>query len=559
MNLKRFFQMILSIVACMLLIISILVSNLLSNQEELNEASKMQNEAANMLSFYRMVNEITVRLIRQYAVTGDEKARQEYDEVIEVLYGKRPWPTGKTMTAGSYMKYLGFPQKAFDLRDEAIRLADPVYIAEDIAYNAMLGKFKDADGKFTIKGDVNQKLAIDAVHSSEYQQTSDKMQPVYEELMHVVAKDKQRQVDELYQASIQSGILILIFSALSIVMLFITYWQVNRKILKPLLEMVVLTESVAQGDLTVSSTASGTDEVGRFGKAFNLMIDGLGGLLQQVSNTVDAISDSSMGLADKVNAAQQRSEKQQNDTEQVASAINQMSATAQEVANNSAFTSKAAHQASDSTITGQKEVSDAINVIDRLANQVEESSRQINTLEKHASSVSNVLVVIQKIAEQTNLLALNAAIEAARAGEQGRGFAVVADEVRTLAQRTQDSTYEIKATIDQLMDGTRSSVTVMENSTKIATEAVSQAKQAGKSLNLIAQSVEQIDGVAEQMATSATEQSSVITEVDRLLAEISQFAIETLDSATHTNESATDLGNMSTDLQARLNLFKFNG
>jgi len=559
MNLKRFFQMILSIVACMLLIISILVSNLLSNQEELNEASKMQNEAANMLSFYRMVNEITVRLIRQYAVTGDEKARQEYDEVIEVLYGKRPWPTGKTMTAGSYMKYLGFPQKAFDLRDKAIRLADPVYIAEDIAYNAMLGKFKDDDGKFTVKGDVNQELAIEAVHSTEYQQTSDKMQPVYEELMHVVAKDKQRQVDELYQASIQSGILILIFSALSIVMLFITYWQVNRKILKPLLEMVVLTESVAQGDLTVSSTASGTDEVGRFGKAFNLMIDGLGGLLQQVSNTVDAISDSSMGLADKVNAAQQRSEKQQNDTEQVASAINQMSATAQEVASNSAFTSKAAHQASDSTITGQKEVLDAINVIDRLANQVEESSRQINTLEKHASSVSNVLVVIQEIAEQTNLLALNAAIEAARAGEQGRGFAVVADEVRTLAQRTQDSTYEIKATIDQLMDGTRSSVTVMENSTKIATEAVSQAKQAGKSLNLIAQSVEQIDGVAEQMATSATEQSSVITEVDRLLAEISQFAIETLDSATHTNESATDLGNMSTDLQARLNLFKFNG
>ncbi|HEB28702.1 MAG TPA: hypothetical protein ENI05_13175 [Porticoccus sp.] len=123
MTLKRFFQLVLGIVAAMLIVNALLLGSLLSNQEKLNEASHIQNEAADMLSFYRMVNEITVRLIRQYAVTGDIEARQQYDEIIEVLYGKRPWPSGKTLTAGDYMRYLGFPQQALDLRDEAILLA----------------------------------------------------------------------------------------------------------------------------------------------------------------------------------------------------------------------------------------------------------------------------------------------------------------------------------------------------------------------------------------------------------------------------------------------------
>ncbi|WP_258333015.1 methyl-accepting chemotaxis protein [Dasania sp. GY-MA-18] len=534
-----------------------LVLGLLSNQEKLNQASRIQNEAANMLSFYRMVNEITVRLIRQYAITGDEKARQQYDDIIDVVYGKKPWPTGKTLTAGAYMRYLGFPKQALEQRDKAIALAAPVYELENIAYHAMQGKFKGSDGEFTVKGDVDQQLAIAALHSKEYQSASDKMQPIYEKLMQVVADDKQRQVDELYQASVNSGRLVLTFIALSIAMLLLTYWQVNRRMLKPLQEMLSMTESVAQGDLTVSSSATGSDEVGRFGAVFNQMVRSLEALMLRISATADAVNQSANGLAGKVDEARLRSETQQRDTDQVAVAINEMAATAQEVAHNSANTSNVAHQVSEVTSAGHEEVTEAVKIINKLADTVHHSSKKITELEQHADNVSNVLNVIQGIAEQTNLLALNAAIEAARAGEQGRGFAVVADEVRTLAQRTQDSTNEIQITIEQLMMGTKNAVTVMQSNTAIATEAVTQAQRAGSSLDTIAESVEQIDDMSAHIATAAKEQSAVVAEVDELLTNIRRHASEALDSAAHTSASAVTLSDISADLQLHLSQFTF--
>ncbi|MCZ0867086.1 methyl-accepting chemotaxis protein [Dasania sp. GY-19] len=557
MTLKRFFQIVVGVVAILLLVNSVLVLGLLSNQEKLNQASRIQNEAANMLSFYRMVNEITVRLIRQYAITGDEKARQQYDDIIDVVYGKKPWPTGKTLTAGAYMRYLGFPKQALEQRDKAIALAAPVYELENIAYHAMQGKFKGSDGEFTVKGDVDQQLAIAALHSKEYQSASDKMQPIYEKLMQVVADDKQRQVDELYQASVNSGRLVLTFIALSIAMLLLTYWQVNRRMLKPLQEMLSMTESVAQGDLTVSSSATGSDEVGRFGAVFNQMVRSLEALMLRISATADAVNQSANGLAGKVDEARLRSETQQRDTDQVAVAINEMAATAQEVAHNSANTSNVAHQVSEVTSAGHEEVTEAVKIINKLADTVHHSSKKITELEQHADNVSNVLNVIQGIAEQTNLLALNAAIEAARAGEQGRGFAVVADEVRTLAQRTQDSTNEIQITIEQLMMGTKNAVTVMQSNTAIATEAVTQAQRAGSSLDTIAESVEQIDDMSAHIATAAKEQSAVVAEVDELLTNIRRHASEALDSAAHTSASAVTLSDISADLQLHLSQFTF--
>ncbi len=557
MTLKKLFQTLVGATIVLLVINSFLVTRLLSNQAELNKASAIQTETADMLSFYRMVNEITVRLIRQYAVTGDENAREQYDEVIDVVMGKRPWPSGKTLTAGAYMTYLGFPDRAFQLRDQAIDLAKPVYKAEDIAYNAMQGKYADSNGKYTVNGPVNQALAIEAVHSIEYQNIADKMQPVYEELMRVVADDKKQKVELLYQGSVNLGLFILVMAIITIVMVIFIFWIVNKRILIPLNGMVQLTESVASGQLTVASSSTGKDEVGRFGAALNRMVNSLAGFMGQVSTTANSVNTSALDLKHVVNETRHRAENQQRDTAQVASAITQMASASLVVANSSADTAKAGQQASVAAADGKTEVARAVEVINRLAEQIDDASNKVTELEQHASSVSNVLDVIKAIAEQTNLLALNAAIEAARAGEQGRGFAVVADEVRTLAQRTQASTNEIQVTIEQLLSGTSAAVKVMTTSRNVGVEAVKQAKSAGDSLESIDVAVAKIDSMAADIANSAAEQSTVLNQVEQLLVSINTVSEESLDSAVHSAESAQLLGNVSSELQSVLTQFTY--
>jgi aerotaxis receptor len=242
----------------------------------------------------------------------------------------------------------------------------------------------------------------------------------------------------------------------------------------------------------------------------------------------------------------------QSETDQVATAMNEMSATVHDVARNANETAQATRDANTESQHGQEIVRETIAAIERLADEVDKASGVIKKLEKDSENIGSVVDVIRNIAEQTNLLALNAAIEAARAGEQGRGFAVVADEVRTLASRTQQSTQEIQNMIEGLQAAARDAARVMEDGRNKAANGVQQVAKTGESLTSIAAAVDRIAGMSAQIATASEEQSAVAEEINRNILNITRVVDETAEGASNTATASENLLKLSGGLQALL-------
>ncbi|NHZ69797.1 MAG: methyl-accepting chemotaxis protein, partial [Thermotogales bacterium] len=249
-------------------------------------------------------------------------------------------------------------------------------------------------------------------------------------------------------------------------------------------------------------------------------------------------------------------QRQKSEIDQVATAMTEMAATVQEVARNAATAAGAARDANEEAGSGKRVVKETIQAINSLAGEVQSASDVINQLAADSEAIGGVLDVIRGIAEQTNLLALNAAIEAARAGEQGRGFAVVADEVRTLAQRTQTSTQEIQSMIEKVQSGARNAVNVMESGREQAAGSVSKAGEAGTSLETINSAVSAINDMNMQIASAAEEQSAVAEEINRNIVNIGIVADETADGSNKIANANEDLVRLGGQLQSIVSMFK---
>jgi len=322
--------------------------------------------------------------------------------------------------------------------------------------------------------------------------------------------------------------------------------------------IIVSLDDIASGDgdLTKRLEVTGGQEVRELAEKFNLFVIKIQELVKQVTASSEHLISSVKPLTEMSVDTKLNVNQQENNIEQVATAMNQMTATVQEVARNASMASQAASAADEESNAGQKVVAEVVSAINELAKDAVDTSANIHGLEKDTEQIGSVLDVIKSIAEQTNLLALNAAIEAARAGEQGRGFAVVADEVRTLASRTQKSTSEIQEMIERLQVGAKSAVEAIEQSQKKTNDMVSSAESAGQALSAITQAASSIAEQNTQIATASEQQSAVAEEINMNIVSINTLAAQTASSAEHAAASSQDLEKTAYDLQNLISMFK---
>jgi methyl-accepting chemotaxis protein len=346
--------------------------------------------------------------------------------------------------------------------------------------------------------------------------------------------------------------------ALTLLFVVIVAWLLIRQIRNPVMTLLEQTRQVAAGNLTsqIDMKQFSHDELGKLAQGFNEMQSNLRMLVNEVSGSVVQLG----AAAEEISAVAQQSANnmgaQQHELNQLATAMNEMQATVQEVARNTNDAASAATSASDTAAQGSETVNDSIGRIEKVATAIEETALVIRQLGDDSRNIGMVLEVIQGIAEQTNLLALNAAIEAARAGEQGRGFAVVADEVRTLAKRTQDSTSQINHIISELQQRANEAGVTMQQSQDMMSETVHTAREAGASIAEISSSVNSISHMNIQIATATEEQGAVSEELNRNVVNISNASEEVATGAKQMAQACNDLNLLATQLQEVVRKFR---
>lgn len=318
----------------------------------------------------------------------------------------------------------------------------------------------------------------------------------------------------------------------------------------------VMTDVEKNSDLSLRAEVGGNDEIAHMGEAFNKMLQTFSSLISNITVSSHQLSTSAEEMSAISESSTQAIMQQLSETEQIATASTQMSASGQEVARNANEASNATRDADEQANAGNRLVVDATSSINSLVSEVERTTKIIHELEEGSTNIGSVLDVIRGIAEQTNLLALNAAIEAARAGEQGRGFAVVADEVRNLASRTQESTEEIQTMIEQLQQGTSAAVKAMEQGGEQAQSSSDLANQATESINEITSAVSRISEMNVQIANAAEEQSTVAEEISRKIVLISTISHQASDGAQQTVASSSQVASLANELKSAVSIFK---
>ncbi|MCX2544943.1 methyl-accepting chemotaxis protein [Pseudomonas sp. COW5] len=419
------------------------------------------------------------------------------------------------------------------------------------------------EGYLTVLNEVSGHIAGFNDKLAEYTGLLAQEKTVYEQL-HQRAAEVVERVDQAYVAQDvamqgelkKNSVLIIGSSALALLVGLIAAWVITRLIVAPLRSVMHVAQRIAAGDLSATVEVTRRDEIGQLMQSMQQMGAGLSNIVSGLQAGIEQLASSAQSLSAVTEQTNLEVSSQKEETEQVATAMNQMTATVHDVARNAEEAALAAQTADGKVESGQQVVRQSMARIEQLADSATSASSSIESLSAEIQNIGTVLEVIKSVAEQTNLLALNAAIEAARAGEQGRGFAVVADEVRALARRTQQSTEEIERLVSALRSAAHSSVQQIQSSGELVKLAVSDALQTESALGSIAAAVSLIQQMNQQIAAAAEEQSSVAEEINRSVTSIRASADQSSIAMRGNAASSVELAQLGSELRGMVGHFR---
>ncbi|MCO8161768.1 methyl-accepting chemotaxis protein [Pseudomonas sp. 21LCFQ010] len=403
-------------------------------------------------------------------------------------------------------------------------------------YKEQLGRFRDAQ--------------------SGVEQSQEAMESLGDQMLESVAQLISLQGTQRDDQASRSRTALTGVAVLAMGMGLLAAWVMTRQIIVPLRQTLAAAGRIAQGDLSRNLIVERNDELGQLQRSMQDMTENLRGLLSGIGDGVNQLSSAAEQLSAVTEQTSAGVNSQKTETDQVATAINQMAATVLEVASSAQQASNAAVQADQQARDGDRVVGEAIGQIEQLSQEMLNSTQAMNRLRQESDKIAGVLDVIKSVSQQTNLLALNAAIEAARAGEAGRGFAVVADEVRSLAQRTQQSTEEIEELIAALQSGTQQVVSTLDNSRSLTEQSVELSRRAGAALEQITRTVTGIQDMNRQIATASEQQSAVAEQINRSVVNVREISEQTATASEQTASSSIELARLGTRLKELVSRFK---
>ena len=453
-----------------------------------------------------------------------------------------------------------FEQRNQQINQAQARYEKMISSAEEQAayddYTRLLGQYRQLETRmkgFSASGQVDE---LRALLNSDMLSNSEQVNTALDKLVKInnaQTREINQQADDEYRSAFNWVVGMLIVATL---LTFLSAWLLTRSIVKPIDQALVAAEAIAEGNLTQPIHAEGRDEAARLLLAMQKMQSKLRDTLQRISGSATQLASAAEELNSVTDEGARGLTQQNNEIEQAATAVNEMTSAVEEVARNAVSTSEASRDATTSASDGRDLVMETVSAIERMSGDVQSTAELIGNLAAESRDIGKVLDVIRGLADQTNLLALNAAIEAARAGEAGRGFAVVADEVRALAHRTQQSTSEIERMIGSIQGGTEQAVDSMRNSTERAESTLNIAKGAGMALETINGAIVQINERNLVIASAAEEQAQVAREVDRNLVNIRDLSVQTAAGSAQTTAASGELARLAVDLNAMVARFK---
>ena len=571
MTIKNLFLALLAALTLLLCLVLLSVISLKSASDEVARSADLRYRSYLLADELRQSSDDLTRLARTYAVTGDAKYEKQYFDILDIRNGKKPrpehyeriyWdfvaagidkpqPDGATASLQALMKEAGFSEQEFAKLKEAQNNSDALVKNETSAMNAVKGLFDDGTGQFTKKGDPDLELARKLTHDENYHKYKAQIMKPVDEFLELLDKRTSAAVEQAKQAKTRMQYWVTGLVLFSIAFLVVALLTVYRRIIAALGgEPAVASEvvkQVAAGDLSVEIPVANTDSTSLLA-AMKVMQSNLQKLIGEIQTDADMVASA----AKKMTIA----------AEDVACSSNQQSASSLVIAAAMEQLTVSINLISDSanraqTISGDSEllmnetsgvVSEAVNRIAKIATVVEQASQTVRTVGQESENVSKIVLVIKEVADQTNLLALNAAIEAARAGEQGRGFAVVADEVRKLAERTTQSTQEITTMISSMQSSARDAVTCIEDAVANVNEGVILTKRVGESVSQLGASSHEVKGVIIDVSSALREQNAASNEIARNVEQIAQTGERNSGAVGAVAKAATELQQLANSL-----------